>query len=76
MNITKDEVNRMSFLLGKSKNFVLNVNEHHELRTLIDKEQICPLEFDKMINLGLIIVGTYTVLETYEKIKNDKDNKI
>lgn len=70
MNLTKDEIDKMSFLLGKSKYFILNIEECNELRTLINKELPCPLNFDKMIKSGLIIVGTYTILEAYEKMKN------
>ncbi len=69
MNLTKDEVNRMAFLLGKSKYFILNIKEHDELRYLINKEKPCPVSFGQMIQLGLMIVGTYTTLETYEKMK-------
>ncbi len=71
MNLTEKEFNTMTFLLGKHRHFPLSIEEKSELRTLIYKErQFCPLAFDKMIEYGLILVGTYTILETYiEEIK-------
>ncbi len=79
MNLSKEELNRMAFLLGKSKHLILDGKEDFELRVLISKEQECPLSFDKMIELGCIIVGAYTILETYEKLKEKiykEENKI
>ena len=71
MNLTKEEFTRMAFLLGKSKHLILNSEEKNELITLISKEQECPRSFDKMIELGCIIVGVYTILEAYEKMKEE-----
>lgn len=71
MNLTEEEFNRMSFLLGKSRHIILTKEEYTELRYLINKEQVPPIDFDKTIELGCIIVGAYTILETYEKMKEE-----
>ncbi len=69
MNISKEEINRLSFLLGKSKYLILNLGETLEIRTLISKEQNCPLNFDDMVETGLIIVGMNYIMEEYNKMK-------
>lgn len=69
IKLNKNEFNRMSFLLGKSKHLILTLDEQTELRTLISKEQDCPANFDKMIETGLIIVGMYYIMEEYNKMK-------
>jgi hypothetical protein len=71
MNLTKEELNRMAFLLGKSQHLILDEKEKNELMTLISIEQPCPLSFDNMIKLGMMIVGSNTIIETYDKMTKD-----
>lgn len=76
MNLTKEELNRMAFLLGKSQHLILDEKEKNELRTLISIEHPCPLSFNDMIKLGMIIVGTNVILESYELTERLRNNPL
>jgi len=70
MNLTKEELNRLAFLLGKYRHVILNKDEISEIRNIINKEQEHKsLVLEETLELGCIIVGAYTILETYEKMK-------
>ncbi len=70
IKLNKNEFDRMSFLLGKSEDLILNLKENEELRKLISKEKDCPLSFEEMKKSGLIIVGMYHIMEEYNKMKD------
>jgi len=69
IKLNKNEFNRMSFLLGKSEELILTLNEQSELRTLISKECECPMNYHEMEEKGLIIVGMYYIMNEYNKMK-------
>lgn len=72
MNLTKEELNRLAFLLGKYRHVILNKDEISEMRNLINKEQEHnSMVMEDTIELGCIIVGAYTILEAYEKMKEE-----
>ena len=61
MNLTPQEVERMEYLLGKSRLYHLTNNEEYVLRDLIAKENPSAKDnsLDELIKLGLILVGLY-----------------
>ncbi len=69
IKLTKNEFNRIAFLLGKSEQLILTSNEEAELRNLISKECTCPTIYYEMIKKGLIIVGMYHTMDEYNKMK-------
>ncbi len=75
INLNKEEINRLSFLLGKSQHLILDSSESIELRTLILKEQECSLSFDEMIKQGHIIVGMYIIQESIKRQELEDYNK-
>lgn len=76
MNLNKKEINRLSYLLGKSTHLILDEKERVELFNLIAKEQPnCPLSFDEIHKLGLIIVGTYQLMTIYEEYNKPKSSE-
>lgn len=61
MNLTSQEVERMEYLLGKSRLNHLTNKEEYVLRDLITKENPSAKDnsLDELIKLGLILVGFY-----------------
>jgi hypothetical protein len=61
MNLTTQEVERMEYLLGKSRSSYLTKKEESILRDLIAKENPSAKDdsLDELIKLGLILVGLY-----------------
>jgi len=61
MNLTPQEVQRMEYLLGKSRLSHLTNKEEYVLRDLITKENPSAKDYslDEIIKLGLILVGLY-----------------
>jgi hypothetical protein len=61
MNLTPQEVERMEYLLGKSRLSYLTKEEEYILRDLITKENPSAKDnsLDELIKLGLILVGLY-----------------
>lgn len=61
MNLTPQEVERMEYLLGKSRLSYLTKKEEYVLRDLIAKENPSAKDnsLDDLIKLGLILVGLY-----------------
>ncbi len=61
MNLTPQEVERMEYLLGKSRLSYLTKKEDSVLRYLIAKENPSAKDspMDDLIKLGLILVGLY-----------------
>ncbi len=61
MNLTPQELERMEYLLGKSRLNHLTTQEEYSLRNLIAKENPSAKNnsLDDLIKLGLILVGLY-----------------
>ncbi len=61
MNLTPQDVERMEYLLGKSRLSYLTKKEEYVLRDLIAKENPSAKDnsLDELIKLGLILVGLY-----------------
>ncbi len=61
MNLTPQEVERMEYLLGKSRLNHLTSQEQYALRDLIAKENPSAKDnsLDELIKFGLILVGLY-----------------
>ncbi len=63
MNLTPQDVERMEYLLGKSRLSYLTKKEESILRDLIVKENPSAKDnsLDELIKLGLILVGLYVL---------------
>jgi len=61
MNVTPQEIERMEYLLGKSRLSYLTKKDESVLRSLIAKENSSADDssLDDLIKFGLIIVGLY-----------------
>lgn len=68
--LNNEDLDRMTYLLGKSQYNKLFNEEETELRTIIEKEQKCPLRYIDMIRLGMLIVGTYKIKDIINKELN------
>jgi hypothetical protein len=63
MNLTLQEIERMEYLLGKSRLSYLTHEDETELRCLVVREQplVKDSSIEKVIERGLILVGLYIV---------------
>lgn len=73
MNLNKEEITRLSYLLGKFKHLSINTIERDEIKNILTKEyKQSPDSIDGLINLGLICVGMYNVLTEYNKLNKEQ----
>ncbi len=71
MILSRDELNRLSFLLGKYRLDHLATSEEEEVRVLVAKEmgRSLPEPIKHICQIGLIIVGIDKLSEDLEKLK-------
>ncbi|VVB56160.1 Uncharacterised protein [uncultured archaeon] len=69
MNLTSQEVERMEYLLGKSRLSYLTKKEESILRDLIVKENPSAKDnsLDDLIKLGLTLVGLYVLAKALDE---------
>ncbi len=71
MNLSKDELNRLTYLLGKYRLDQLTTSEEKEVRVLVAKEvgRSLPEPIKHICQIGLVVVGIAKLTEDFEKLK-------
>lgn len=69
MHLSKEDLKRLCFLLGKQRHDGLLDEEKKELTelVLIESPDFDLIPFENIIKFGFVIVGIHTVFEEFEK---------